>query len=121
MDKNYSALSQEEYERLFGNPLGELNLLAGYLRGLAVPPPNPNVDGFTDSQPEEHEEFVPNTQPAQVVYTFLASTEVVMPTVSIDSNAATVDPPPIPPSGLKGESRRTSAQIRKKINVTSNV
>ena len=68
MVNNYPALSQEEYERLFGNPLEELNLLAGYLGGPAVLLENPNVDGFTDSQPEEHEEFVPNTQAAQVEY-----------------------------------------------------
>ena len=96
MDRNYLALSQEEYERLFGNLLGELNLLAGYLRDPAVLPPNPSVDEFTDSQPEEHEEFVPNIQPAQVVYNFMAPTEVVAPTVSIGSNTATVDHPPNP-------------------------
>ena len=96
MDKNYPALSQEEYERLFGNPLRELNLLAGYFGGPAVPPPNPNVDGFTDSQLELHEEFVPNTQPAQVEYNQAAPTEVLAPTVSIGSNTATVAPPPNP-------------------------
>ena len=96
MDKNYPALSQEEYERLFGNPLGELNLLAGYLGGPVVPPQNQNVEEFTDSQPEEHEEFVPNTQPAQVEYNQAAPTEVLAPTVSIGSNTATVAPPPNP-------------------------
>ena len=96
MDKNYLALSQEEYERLFGNPLGELNLLAGYLGGPAVPPQNPNVDEFTDSQPEEHEEFVPNTQPAQVEYNLMAPTKVLAPTVNIGSNTATIAPPPNP-------------------------
>ena len=96
MDKNYPGMSQEEYIRLFGNPLGELNLLVGYLRGLVVLLPNPNVDEFTNSQPEEQEEFVPNTQPIQVVYNFLAPTKVVAPMVNIGSIIATVDPPPIP-------------------------
>ena len=61
MDRNYPRMSQEEYERLFGNPFAELNLLTGYLGGLVASSPHPNVDDFTDSQLEEHEEFVPNT------------------------------------------------------------
>ena len=101
MDINYLGISQEEYERLFGNPLGELNLLAGYLGGLVAPPPNPNVNEFIDSQPEDAEEFVPNTQPAQVVYNFMAPTEVVAPTVSIGSNTVTVDPHANPQTGLE--------------------
>ena len=36
MDRNYPGMSQEEYERLFENPLGELNLLVGYLKGPTI-------------------------------------------------------------------------------------
>ena len=121
MDRNYPTLSQEEYEQLFRNPLGKLELLAGYLGGPTVLPPNPNVDEFTDSQPEEHEEFVPNTQPAQVVYNFMAPTEVVAPTVSIGNNTATVDPLPNPQLIPEEEGGTTSARTRKKTKVTSSV
>ena len=61
MDRNYLGMSKEEYEHLFRNPLKEFNLLASYLRGPVDPLPHPNVDDFTNSQPEEYEEFVLNT------------------------------------------------------------
>ena len=128
MDRNYPGMFQEKYERLFRNLLVELNLLAGYLGGPVVPPPHPNVNDFTDSQPEKHKELVPNTQPAQVEYNFMALTEVLAPTVSIGSNTATVDPPlnppPVaegPPPAAEGDGGTTSARSRKKTKVTSSV
>ena len=121
MDRNYPGMSQEEYKWLFGNPLGELNILSGYLRSPVVPPLHPNVDNFTDSQPEEHEEFVLNTQPTQVEFNFMAPTEVVVPTVCIGSNTATVDPPPNLQPIAEGEGGTTSAKTKKKTKVTSSV
>ena len=96
-------------------------MLVSYLRGPVVPLSHPNVDDFTDSQPEEHEEFVPNAQPAHIVCNFLPPTEVVAPTVSSGSNTATVDAPSIPSSGPQIEGGTSSTQTRKKTKVTSNV
>ena len=96
-------------------------MLAGYLGGPAVPPPNLNINEFTNSQPEEHDEFVPNIQPAQVEYNFMALTKVLAPTVSIGSNTATVDPPPNLQPVVEGEAATTSAHIRKKTKVISSV
>ena len=67
---------------------------------------------------------MPNTQPTQVEYNFMALTEVVAPTVSIDSNTAIVNPPPNPPNlqpVAKGEGGTTSTRTRKKIKVISSV
>ena len=60
MDRNYHEISQEEYDRLFGNSLVYLNLLVVYLEGPVVPPLggvsplsrslfHPNFDDFTNS------------------------------------------------------------------------
>ena len=54
----YGDLTQEEYERLFGEPLADMSLLQGYLVGTRppVPPFHSSIgDEFTDSQPDDGE------------------------------------------------------------------
>ena len=60
--------TQEEFERLFGEELPDIDVLAGYV--VDQPPPTTTDAGssryahedFTESQAVEGEEYIPNTQ-----------------------------------------------------------
>ena len=64
----FGTWTQEEYDRLFGGKMSDIDVIAGYVESQPIAAPIETVgpsyedDDFTNSQLVQGEEYVPNTQ-----------------------------------------------------------
>ena len=64
----FGPWTQEDFDRLFGGEMSDIDLIAGYIGDQPEPAPTEAgssryaLEDFTESQPVEGEEYVPSTQ-----------------------------------------------------------
>ena len=64
----FGTWTQEEYDRLFGGKMSDIDVIAGYVVDQSLPAPTEvrssryGYDNFIESQLIEGEEYVPSTQ-----------------------------------------------------------
>ena len=110
----FGSWTQEEFDRLFGGEMLDIDLIVGYVVDQPGPAPTEaessryTLENFTESQPVEGEEYVPSTQLSEI-----ATREVPPRRLSVQAGGG-----PGSSSSMQGTSSASTAETTRHTTAT---